>query len=139
MFSFRGDAHKIYLQLRNHQDPKQHKDIQETEDIKAYYETLDSQTLQLAYYRMIKEQKGMGIIPIFVSSIPWLLFFFSDKMQSLLFKNGSFLWAIFLTIYLILLTVSTLFHFKERAWSAFHIEIIHDILKNRRDNPGEDD
>src|SRR5699024_8025624 len=133
MFSFRGDAHKIYLELRNQSDVMHHEDIQETEKIKAYYETLDSEVLQLVYYRMIKEQSGMGIIPIFVTAVPWLLFLFSDKVQKVLFNNGGFLWAIFIFIYLVVLTVSTLFHFKEKAWAAFHIEIIKDILDKRSD------
>jgi len=133
MFSFRGDAHKIYLELRDQPNVKQHKDIQETEKIKNYYETLNSETLQLVYYRMIKEQSGMGIIPIFVTAVPWLLFLFSDKVQTVLFNNGSFLWAIFIFIYLVILTISTIFHFKEKAWAAFHIEIIKDILEGRSD------
>src|SRR5699024_7305262 len=102
MFSFRGDAHKIYLELRDQPDVKQHKDIQETEKIKTYYETLDSEALQLVYYRMIKEQGGMGIIPIFVTAVPWVLFLFSDKVQAVLFINGSFLWAIFILIFFLI-------------------------------------
>src|SRR5690625_2367074 len=94
MFSFRGDTHKVYLKLRNQTEVKQNKDIQETAKIKAYYETHASKTLQLVYYRMIKEQSGMGIIPIFVTAIPWLLFLFSEKIQHVLFDNGGMIWAI---------------------------------------------
>lgn len=131
MFSFRGDAHKIYLQLKKKDDVQTHKDLKETAEIKAFYESIDSQTLKLIQYRMVKEQNGMGIIPIFVTSIPWLLFLFSSKIQDVLFENGSLLWAIFAFIYLVLLTISIIFHFKEKAWAAFHIEIIRDILKDR--------
>ncbi|APC47947.1 hypothetical protein [Virgibacillus halodenitrificans] len=129
MFSFRGDAHKIYLQLKN-QNSKTHKDISETAEIKAYYESLDRETLQLIYYRMIKEQNGTGIIPIYVSAIPWLLFLFSGKVEEILFGNGNLLWVSFASVYMILLTLSVLFHFKEKAWAAFHLEIIKDILES---------
>ncbi|MFD1039701.1 hypothetical protein ACFQ3N_15035 [Virgibacillus byunsanensis] len=129
MFSFRGDAHKLYVTLREQKGPN--KKLEETADIKGFYETLDSDTLQLVHYRMIKEKNGVGIILIYVTSIPWLLFLFSNKMQDVLFKNGIMLGSIFILIYLVLLTISVIFHFKEKAWSAFHTEIINDILKER--------
>lgn len=131
MFSFRGDAHKVFLTLKGQKDIQSSKELKETAEIKSFYESLDSKTLQLVHYRMIKEQNGMGIIPIFVTSIPWLLFLFSNKIQEILFEEGGLLLATFVSLYLILLTISTIFHFKEKAWSAFHIEIITDILKER--------
>ncbi|MGP4108675.1 hypothetical protein [Virgibacillus sp. L01] len=133
MFSFRGDAHKLFLDLKEQKNIHSNKDLKETSDIKSFYESLESETLRLIYYRMIKEQNGTGIIPIFVTAIPWLLFLFSDKIQEFLFKDGILIWAIFITIYLILLTVSAFFHFKEKAWAALHIEIIKDVL-GERDN-----
>lgn len=131
MFSFRGDAHKVFLTLKGQADIHSNRELNETAEIKSFYESLDSEILQLAHYRMIKEQNGMGIIPIFVTSIPWLLFLISDKVQEVLFKDGSLLWAIFIFVYLILLTVSVIFHFKEKAWAAFHIEILKDVLRGR--------
>src|SRR5699024_10724997 len=136
MFSFRGNAHKVYLKLRNQTEVKQNKDIQETAKINANYETHASKSLQLFYYRMIKEQSGKGIIPIFVTAISLLLFLFSEKIQHVLFDNGGMIWAIFILVYLIALTISTVFHFKERAWAAFHIEIIKDILDSRKEKKG---
>ncbi|GIN19860.1 MAG TPA: hypothetical protein DEO65_13915 [Bacillus bacterium] len=134
MFSFRGDGHKIYLQLRKNQEIKFIEELKETEEIKSFYESLDSRTLQLARYRMIKEQNGVGIIPIFVTAIPWLLFLFSTKLQKFLFKDGSMLWAVFAILYLISLTASVLSHFKEKAWTAFHLNIIQDVLADRGKN-----
>ncbi|WP_144461525.1 hypothetical protein [Siminovitchia fortis] len=134
MFSFRGDGHKIYLQLREQQDINSIKELKETEEVRSFYESLDSRTLQLARFRMIKEQKGVGIIPIFVTAIPWLLFLFSSKLQKFLFKDGSMLWAVFAFLYLIALTLSVLKHFKEKAWTAFHLEIIQDVLADRGKN-----
>jgi len=131
MFSFRGDAHKIFLSLKKQNDIHSDKKLKETAEIKTFYDTLDSKTLQLIHYRMIKEQNGMGIIPILVSSIPWLLLLFSSKIQDVLFKEGRLLWVIFVFLYLIILTFSVIFHFKEKAWAAFHIEIIKDILSER--------
>ncbi|WP_164667810.1 hypothetical protein [Virgibacillus doumboii] len=131
MFSFRGDAHKLFLILKNEKDINFNKDIREAAEIKSFYKSLESETLRLIYYRMVKEQNGTGIIPIYVTAIPWLLFLFSDKVQELLFKNGILVWLIFITIYLMLLTVSSFFHFKEKAWSALHIEIIKDVLEER--------
>ncbi|MFS0647322.1 hypothetical protein [Siminovitchia sp. 179-K 8D1 HS] len=131
MFSFRGDGHKIYLQLRKQQDINAIRALKETKEMKNFYESLDSHTLQLARLRMIKEQNGVGIIPIFVTAIPWLLFLFSSKLQKFLFKDGSMLWAVFAFLYLIALTASVLIHFKEKAWTAFHLEIIQDVLADR--------
>ncbi|WP_099156942.1 hypothetical protein [Virgibacillus ndiopensis] len=130
MFTFRGDAHKIFLMLKRQTDILSNKEIKETAEIKSFYENLDSETLKLIYFRMIKEQNGTGIIPIFVTAIPWLLFLFSSKIQEFLFKD-MLIWSIFISLYLIALTVSSIFHFKEKAWAAFHIEIIKDILCER--------
>jgi hypothetical protein len=80
LFSLRGDAHKIFLQLKrtvqNGESIKNLKEFIELEEIQKLYQTLDSPTLKLIYYRMIKEKNGSGIIPIFVSSVPWLFFLF---------------------------------------------------------------
>ncbi|MFZ3579772.1 hypothetical protein [Virgibacillus sp. DJP39] len=134
MFSFRGDAHKIFLTLKEQRDIQSNKELKETAEIKTFYESLDSEVLQLTQYRMIKERNGMGIIPVFVTSIPWLLFLFSSKIQDVLFKDGSLLWAIFGSVYLTILTISAIFHFKGKAWGAFHIEMIKDILTERERN-----
>jgi hypothetical protein len=136
MLSFRGDAHKIYLQLKkaihNGESIKNMKELKEIESIQNLYYSLDSEQLQLIYYRMIKEKNGSGIIPIFVSSVPWLLFLFSKPLIDFLFKDGSILWALFGSVYLLILTLSVLLHFREKAWAAFHMEIIQDILKERK-------
>jgi hypothetical protein len=136
MLSFRGDAHKIYLQLKkaihNGDSIKNMKELKEIESIQNLYYSLDSDQLELIYYRMIKEKNGSGIIPIFVSSVPWLLFLFSKPLMDILFKNGSMLWALFGSVYLLILTLSVILHFREKAWAAFHMEIIQDILKERK-------
>ena len=128
----RGDAHKFYLDLLKEHNASTNKKLKEVSTIKAFYESLDEETLKLVYYRMVKEQNGSGIIPIYVTSIPWLLFLFSDKVQDYLFRDGSMLWMIFISAYLILLTVSTISHFREKAWAALHIEIILDVLDGKK-------
>ncbi|WP_102349131.1 hypothetical protein [Bacillus sp. Marseille-P3661] len=132
MLSFRGDAHKVYLQLRKKASSSesflQIKDLDEIDEIVNFYRSLDRQTLKKVYYRMIKEKNGSGIIPIFVTAIPWFLFLFSKQLQEILFQDGSFLWAIFGFIYFFALTTSVVLHFREKAWAAFHIEIIQDII-----------
>ncbi len=138
MFSFRGDAHKIYLELKNTSDNgqsyKQLPGLIEIDEIKQFYHTIDSSTLKLIYYRMIKEKNGSGIIPIFVSSVPWLLFMFSNRIQEFLFQKGHMIWLIiFALLYFIILTTSVILHFREKAWAAAHIEIIQDILKKRNE------
>ncbi|MBB2479346.1 hypothetical protein H5P36_04025 [Bacillus sp. APMAM] len=134
MFSLRGDAHKVYLQLKQN-GVNQTNFLTEIKEIKDFYQSLDSNTLTLVYYRMIKERNASGIIPLFVSSIPWLLFLFATQLQKFLFRDGSMLWAIFGFVYLLILIVSVLLHFREKAWAAFHLAIIEDILKEREKSP----
>ncbi|MEH7436939.1 hypothetical protein V7182_05540 [Neobacillus drentensis] len=100
------------------------KELKEIESIQKFYSSLDSEQLQLIYYRMIKEKNGSGIIPIFVSSFPWLLFLFSKPLMDFLFKDGSMLWALFGFGYLLILIGSVILHFREKAWASFHLEII---------------
>ncbi|MDQ0200355.1 hypothetical protein [Neobacillus ginsengisoli] len=136
MFSLRGDAHKIFLKLEKalhkEQSIKHIKEFKEIEKVKSLYQSIDSDTLKLIYYRMVKEKNGSGIIPIFVSSIPWLIFMFSNQLSKFLFKEGSRLWLVFSFVYIVALTISVVLHFREKAWAAFHIEIIQDILYERK-------
>jgi len=132
-FSVRGDAHKLYLRLREEpiEDIKESRYLKEARDIKAFYQTLDNEALQLIYYQITKEKNGTGIIPILATGIPWLLFLFANPLENFLFHDGSKNWFVFSVIYLIILTISLFLHFKEKAWANVHSEIIQDILKKR--------
>ncbi|RUL53548.1 MULTISPECIES: hypothetical protein [Lysinibacillus] len=130
----RGDAHKIYLRLKR--DPKTIKEskyLRDIQEIRAFYQSIDSDILKLIYYRLVKENNGSGMIPIYVSSIPFLFLIFSQNLQSILFVEGSRNWMIFIIIYILGITFSLFMHFREKAWAASHIEIIQDILKERND------
>ncbi|MEC1523718.1 hypothetical protein P9D43_17070 [Neobacillus niacini] len=135
LFSTKGDAHKVYLRLKrtlqNGNAINHMMEYQEIEEIQTLYKSLDSHTLQLIHYRMIKEYNGSGIIPILVSSAPWLLLLFSKQLSTYLFHEGKWLWAGFSLVYIIALAASVIIHFREKAWAAFHMEIIQDILKER--------
>ncbi|MFS0779513.1 hypothetical protein ABC255_26395 [Neobacillus sp. 3P2-tot-E-2] len=141
IFSTKGDAHKVFLRLRstvqNGAAIKDLKEYQEIEDIQTLYKSLDSNTLQLIHYRMIKEYNGSGMIPILVSSAPWLLLLFSKQLSTYLFHEGKWLWAGFSILYIIVLAASVIIHFREKAWAAFHMEIIQDILKERKNDKGQ--
>lgn len=136
--AFRGDAHKLYIKLSkvNNQDEplRQVKELKEIQEIRLFYQTIETATLQLIYYRMIKEKQGSGIIPIFVTSIPWFFFLFSKQLQEFLFKEGSFLFLLFGIFYMVTLTISVIVHFRENAWAAVHIEIIQDIVAERKEH-----
>ena len=143
MFSTKGDAHKVFLRLKrtfhNGDSIKDMKEYKEIEEIQSLYRSLDSNTLQLIHYRMIKEYNGSGIIPILVSSAPWLLLLFSKQLSTYLFHEGKWLWAVFSIVYIIALAASVIIHFREKAWAAFHMEIIQDILKERKNDKGQSD
>lgn len=136
MISLRGDAHKIFIQLKKHAktDPefKDMKKLKEIEKIQNFYNSIDNATLKKVYYRMIKEKNGSGIIPILISSAPWLFFLFSKQLQDFLFKDGSWLWVLFVFVYIIVLSWSVFLHFHEKSWATVHIEIIKEILKERK-------
>jgi hypothetical protein len=84
VFSLKGDAHKIYLQIKGTLQMGQSihslNDFKEIEAIQGLYQSLDSPALKLVYYRMVKEKNGSGIIPILVTSIPWLCFYFRSRL-----------------------------------------------------------
>jgi hypothetical protein len=135
MLSLRGDAHRLFIQLKRHstsnQEFKYMKRLYEIEKIQEFYNSINSNTLRQVYYCMLKEKKGSGIIPILVSSIPWLLLLFSKQLQDYLFREGSILWIVFVIVYIIIITISVILHFRENSWASVHIEIIQDILKDR--------
>ncbi|MDP4106774.1 MAG: hypothetical protein Q8935_17710 [Bacillota bacterium] len=135
MLSLRGDAHRLFIQLKRHstnnQEFKYMKRLHEIEKIQEFYNSINSNTLKQVYYCMLKEKKGSGIIPILVSSIPWLLLLFSKQLQDYLFQEGSILWIVFVIVYIIIITISVILHFRENSWASVHIEIIKDILTDR--------
>lgn len=140
MFSLRGDAHKIYLKLKkasqNEQSFQSVNALKEMEDIIHFYHSIDSDTLKKIYLCMIKENNGSGIIPLLVSSGPWLFLLFSKQLQDFLFKDGSMLWVFFVFIYLSILIASVILHFHEKSWASVHIEIIQEILQERKEHLG---
>ena len=137
MFSLRGDAHKVFIRLKKAMDHghsiKHMKELIEIEEIQNLYRALDSSVLKLIYYRMTKEKNGSGIIPIIVSSVPWLMLLFSKQLSEFLFHDGSWLWLVFSCLYVFAVAASVILHFREKAWAAFHMEIIKDILNERKD------
>lgn len=132
---FRGDAHKIYCHLKKNPDNiPNSKYLKEMKEVRDFYQSIASDILKLIFYRLIKEKNGSGMIPVYVSSIPFLFLIFSNNLQKLLFAQGSKYWLIFIVIYLGGISFSLFLHFREKAWAASHIEIIQDILTERKDN-----
>lgn len=140
MLSFRGDAHKIYLKLKSKvaedRTFKHVKEMEEVRGIKRFYEGIDSQTLKIIYYRMLKEQNGSGIIPILITAVPWFLFLFTNQLQKFLFGKGYLYLILFTIIYFFLLFSTVILHFREKAWASFHIQMICDILEERKEVVG---
>lgn len=136
LLSLRGDVHKFYLKLKNAVDHGNSvcelDEIIEMNKIQQFYHRLSSPELVKIRYRMIKEQKGNGMIPVLVSSLPWLAFILSEQLQAV-FKKGMLIILGFLVIYTFLITFSTIVHYREKAWANVHIEIIDDILKERKE------
>ncbi|WP_456275082.1 hypothetical protein [Bacillus sp. AK128] len=132
MFTFRGDAHRFYLKMRESklEQHNEMKEINELTTIIRYYQSLDHSLLYKIKYQMMKEQKASGSIPLLVTTIPWLLFIFSKPLLDLLFGDFN-LWVPFVLIYVTLLLVGIYLHFHERAWANVHIEIIEDVLLDR--------
>ncbi|PKC52093.1 hypothetical protein RhiirA1_482279 [Rhizophagus irregularis] len=129
---FRGDAHKIYLRLKkNPNNIRESKYLKDFEEVREFYKTIESDVLKLIFYRLIKEKNGSGMIPIYVSSIPFLLLILSQNLQKILSSGRN--WLIFILIYLLGITFCLFLHFREKAWAASHIEIIQDILKERNE------
>ncbi|HEU5140643.1 MAG TPA: hypothetical protein VFT51_11760 [Bacillales bacterium] len=137
MISLRGDVHKFYLKIKK---GFQHdhslngmKELTEIKGIQQFYEQLESAQLKTIRYRMIKEQKGNGIIPLLVSSLPWLAFIFSKQLHSFVDKSAHLLFW-FLIVYSFVITLSVTIHYREKAWAAVHIEIIEELLNSRQNN-----
>ncbi|WP_453997331.1 hypothetical protein [Bacillus nitroreducens] len=136
LLSFRGDAHKIYLKLKKNVKKDytfgHMRDMEEVREIKQFYEKIDSQTLKIIYYRMLKEQNGSGMIPILITAVPWFLFLFSNQLQKFLFGKGYLYLVLFTLIYFFLLFFTVVLHFREKAWASFHIQMICDIVEERK-------
>jgi hypothetical protein len=134
MFSLRGDIHKFYLKLkkvsRGAGTLPELKELNEIEEMQQFYRGLPSPLLKQIRLRMMKEQKGNGIIPIIVSSAPWLAFIFSQELRHFLNKSIHFI-AWFIILYSFLMTLFLIIHYSEKAWAVVHVEIIEDLLESR--------
>ncbi|OEF98808.1 hypothetical protein BHF71_10870 [Vulcanibacillus modesticaldus] len=141
MHLFRGDVHKFYLKLRKTIQDKGSlellNELKEIDEIRQFYQQLSISELVNIRYRMLKEQNAIGMIPLLFASIPWLGLIFSKQLQYLLFNNGDFLWAWFIIIYGIILMFAFVYHYREKAWSAVHIDIVEDIINEKKDHPLE--
>jgi len=132
---FRGDVHKIYCHLKKQPDNiPDSKYLKEMKEVLDFYQSIDSDTLKLIFYRLVKEKNGSGMIPVYLSSIPFLFLIFSNNLQELLFSRGSKYLVVFIVIYLGGITFSLFLHSREKAWAASHIEMIQDILTERKVN-----
>ncbi|MFA9556885.1 hypothetical protein ACERII_06260 [Evansella sp. AB-rgal1] len=135
MISFRGDAHKFYLKIRrNHTEGnnlQELKELQEIKDIRFFYRSLTTTTLENIHYRIIKEKNGSGLIPILVTTVPWILFIFSKQLHSYFDAASNYVWITFAIAFLIAIFISVYIHFKERAWATVHSRIIEDIISER--------
>ncbi|WP_235863401.1 hypothetical protein [Ureibacillus sinduriensis] len=86
---FRGDAHKIYCHLKNNStNIAISKYLKEMKEVRDFYQSIESELLKLIFYRLIKEKNGSGMIPVDVSSMPFLFLIFSNNLQKLLFAQG---------------------------------------------------
>lgn len=135
MNRFRGDAHKIYCHLKkNPENIRSSKYLKDMKEARDFYQSIESELLKLIFYRLIKEKNGSGMIPVYISAIPFLFLIFSNHLQEFLFGEGSTYWffVIFILIYVLALTFILFLHFREKAWASSHIEIIQDILSERK-------
>jgi hypothetical protein len=135
---FRGDAHRFYLKLKKRFRNNQHfsQDMNELEDIQQirnFYSELNSNMLYNVRYRMMKEEKATGIIPLLVYTLPWLVFIFSKQLTRWLFDHGTLFWITFVLLYITVAIISVVLHFREKAWASVHLEIVNDILERRGD------
>jgi hypothetical protein len=135
MVSFRGDAHKFYLKLKKEADkgnkPHDNKEVQELKHIQNFYSSIDLMTLESVHYRILKERDATGIIPVLVTALPWIFFIFSKQIQAFFKDDGSYLWLLFVFIYLTAVSFSVYIHFKERSWATVHSRMIEDIIKRK--------
>ncbi|HET7578668.1 MAG TPA: hypothetical protein VFK33_05230 [Bacillales bacterium] len=138
MFSLRGDVHKFYLKLKkvfNRQHSVEDlKELDEMADIQAFYRGLPAAQLKQIRYRMLKEQNGNGMIPLLVSSMPWLAFIFSQELRNWLNKNILLLLG-FLIAYTFFIAFGSVLHYREKAWASVHIEILNDLLEEKQNDP----
>jgi hypothetical protein len=135
MFCFRGDAHKFFLKLKNsirsNNKIDNIKEVNEIDDIISFYENLSNSSLKKIKYKMVKEQQASGSIPLLITTVPWLLFIFSKPLLGILFGNKPF-WVPFVIVYVVLLFWGIFIHFHEKAWAGLHVNIIEDILSERK-------
>ncbi|GAE24383.1 hypothetical protein JCM9140_301 [Halalkalibacter wakoensis JCM 9140] len=143
MVSFRGDAHKFYLKIKNKVgkglEPEQVKELQELKEIRHFYKSIDTDTLGNIHFWILKEKNGSGLIPILVTAVPWVLFIFGNQVQEFFENDQGYLWLVFVFIYLIAVTISVSIHFREQSWATVHSRIIEDLLKKRQEEKENDE
>lgn len=139
MLSTRGDAHKIYKKVRLAKKEKRPlkslKELKELYNIQTFYEQIETDELVLIKYQMEKEKNGSGMLPILVSSLPWIFFIFSKQLQDWLLNQDSYLYlGLFVFMYISFILFSVVIHFREKAWASVHTKILTNVIDSRFKN-----
>lgn len=131
----RGDAHRFYVKIKQAKERNQNihelREMKEMEQIVQTYQRMSRQELKKIRYRLEKETQGNGMIPVLVSSLPWLLFIFSKQFHSWMAKTGGdYFWMILFLLFTVIIVFSIILHYRERAWAGVHIVILDDLLED---------
>lgn len=129
----KGDVDKLFRTLKKkYGHSASIRNICEMDDvrqIRSFYEKFDKDELKHLYVKMRKEQAGIGMIPLVASSLSFVGFIFGDNLRGWVKNYDPYGWLIFIFVYTVLIVFALFVHYRQKAWSTFHLTIIEDLLE----------
>lgn len=128
----RGDVDRFYHHLRkDHPQPpaeRVHR-LDHVREIAAYYARLPQSERLLLLAWAKKEESGIGVIPLALSSVPLFGLIFSARIDDPLGRVPT--WAIFLLwgVFGLLLVAGFYVHQRQKAYSMLHIVLLEQAIK----------
>ncbi len=128
----RGDVDRFYRALRREypQPPTGPcKHLDHVRRIAVYYEQLPLEERRLLLAWAKKEESGIGVIPLALSSVPLFGLIFSGKVQEPVHRIPVWLVFVLWAVAALVLVTGFYIHQRQKAYSMLHIVLLEQAIK----------
>lgn len=127
----RGDAHKLYEQLRRqHPEPQGAiPNLRLVRDIADYYAKVGPQERRLLLAWAKKEEAGLGLIPAALSGIPLIGLIFAPFIQQTVRHVAPSAWILLWAFGAVAFVAGIYIHHRQKAYSTLHVQLLEVLCK----------
>lgn len=131
-----GDVDALYRALSRRSPAPGHA-LRELDDLRAmrrFYDSLSADDRRLLRARMKKEARGIGMIPVALSTLPLLTFVFARQLErQVALVQDRALWL--LAAAFVLGLAALYIHHRQRALATLHLTLLDDAIAAEQQRP----